>query len=257
MSFMLLCYSSVAQSCLILQPNGLPHTRLPCPSPSPGAFSNSCPLSQWCHPTISSSAALFSFWFQSFPGWTQTFHPPIPAPPSRPVPWLASRLCPLDMTSRGRLSHRDLCVPNPRALAASPTALGQPESSTSFPKYIVLLTVHSFHFVFKFMYFQIWGRLLVTINMTQPLKDCNCQKTCQQQHGNPWERKSSLLLSIFLVLQDLNSGMPFFFFFCQIAKYLKPLSLCLNAILTWVSERINIFCSEWIKTKQLTYLRGE
>ena len=36
-----------------LQPHGLPHTRLPCPSPTSGACSNSCPLSQWCHPTIS------------------------------------------------------------------------------------------------------------------------------------------------------------------------------------------------------------
>ena len=35
-----------------LQPHGLQHARLPCPSPSPGACSNSCPLSQWCHPTI-------------------------------------------------------------------------------------------------------------------------------------------------------------------------------------------------------------
>ena len=38
-----------------LQPDGLQHTRLPCPSLSPGICSNSCPLSQWCHPTISSS----------------------------------------------------------------------------------------------------------------------------------------------------------------------------------------------------------
>ena len=37
-----------------LQPHGLQHTRLPCPSPSPGACSDSCPLNQWCHPTISS-----------------------------------------------------------------------------------------------------------------------------------------------------------------------------------------------------------
>ena len=35
-----------------LQPHGLQHTRLPCPSPTPGACSNSCPLSRWCHPTI-------------------------------------------------------------------------------------------------------------------------------------------------------------------------------------------------------------
>ena len=48
-------------------PQGLQHTRLPCPSPTPGAFSNSCPLSQWCHATISSSVAPFSSCLQSFP----------------------------------------------------------------------------------------------------------------------------------------------------------------------------------------------
>ena len=50
-----------------LQPHGLQHTRLPCPSLSPEVYSNSCPLSQWCHPTISSSAAPFSSCPQSFP----------------------------------------------------------------------------------------------------------------------------------------------------------------------------------------------
>ena len=48
-------------------PHGLQHTRLPCPSPSPGVCSNSCPLSQWCYLTISSSVTLFSFCLQSFP----------------------------------------------------------------------------------------------------------------------------------------------------------------------------------------------
>ena len=48
-------------------PHGLQHARLPCPSPSPGACSNSYPLSQWCHPTISSSVIPFSFRLQSFP----------------------------------------------------------------------------------------------------------------------------------------------------------------------------------------------
>ena len=43
-----------------LQPHGLHHTRLRCPSPSPGVCWNSCPLSQWCHPTISSSFSFFS-----------------------------------------------------------------------------------------------------------------------------------------------------------------------------------------------------
>ena len=49
-----------------LQPHGLQHARLPCPSPTPGAYSNSCPLSRWCHPTISSSVIPFSSLLQSF-----------------------------------------------------------------------------------------------------------------------------------------------------------------------------------------------
>ena len=49
-----------------LQPHGLQHTRLPCPSPTPGACSNSCPLSRWCHPSISSSVEGDSC-LQSFP----------------------------------------------------------------------------------------------------------------------------------------------------------------------------------------------
>ena len=50
-----------------LQPHGLQHARLPCPSPTPGAYSNSCPLSQWCYSTISSSDVPFSSCLQSFP----------------------------------------------------------------------------------------------------------------------------------------------------------------------------------------------
>ena len=49
-----------------LQPHGLQHTRPPCPSPAPGVYSNSCPLSRWYHPTISSSAVPFSSRLQSF-----------------------------------------------------------------------------------------------------------------------------------------------------------------------------------------------
>ena len=49
-----------------LQPYGLQHTSFPCSSPSPGTCSNSCPLSQWCHPTISSSIVPVSSCFQSF-----------------------------------------------------------------------------------------------------------------------------------------------------------------------------------------------
>ena len=52
--------SSVAQSCRTLQPHGLQHSRPPCPSPTPGVYSNSSPLSRWCHPHILSSVVLFS-----------------------------------------------------------------------------------------------------------------------------------------------------------------------------------------------------
>ena len=48
-------------------PHGLQHTRLPCPSLSPGVWSNSCPLSGWCYPTISSSVVPFFSCPQSFP----------------------------------------------------------------------------------------------------------------------------------------------------------------------------------------------
>ena len=50
-----------------LQPHGLQHATLPCPSPAPRVYSNSCPLSRWCHPTISSSVIPFSSHLQSFP----------------------------------------------------------------------------------------------------------------------------------------------------------------------------------------------
>ena len=50
-----------------LRPHGLQHTRLPCPSPTPRVYSNSCPWSWWCHPTIASSVVPFSSCLQSFP----------------------------------------------------------------------------------------------------------------------------------------------------------------------------------------------
>ena len=50
-----------------LWPHGLEHARPPCPSPTPRVYPNSCPSSQWCHPTISSSVVPFSSRLQSFP----------------------------------------------------------------------------------------------------------------------------------------------------------------------------------------------
>ena len=64
----LLQFSSVTQSCPTLcDPHGLQHSRLPCPSPTPRACSNSCPSSWWCHPTILSSVFPVSSCLQSFP----------------------------------------------------------------------------------------------------------------------------------------------------------------------------------------------
>ena len=50
-----------------LRPHGPQHAGLPCPSPTPRVYPNSCPLSQWCHPTVSSSVIPFSSCLQSFP----------------------------------------------------------------------------------------------------------------------------------------------------------------------------------------------
>ena len=50
-----------------LRPHGLQHARPPCPSPTPGVYSNSCPSSWWCHPTISSSVVPLFSCLQSFP----------------------------------------------------------------------------------------------------------------------------------------------------------------------------------------------
>ena len=61
------CFCSVAKSCSTLQPQGLQHARLPCPSQSPGVCSNPCPLSQWYPPTTPSSVTPFSSCPQSLP----------------------------------------------------------------------------------------------------------------------------------------------------------------------------------------------
>ena len=60
-------FSSVAHLCPTLRPHESQHARPPCPSPTPRVYPNSCPLSRWCHPTISSSVVPFSSCPQSFP----------------------------------------------------------------------------------------------------------------------------------------------------------------------------------------------
>ena len=65
-----ICFKVSQCSCSVvsdsLRPHGLQHARPPCPSPTPGVYSNSCPLSRWCHPNISSSVVPFSSHIQSF-----------------------------------------------------------------------------------------------------------------------------------------------------------------------------------------------
>ena len=77
------CCCSFTNSSLTLWPRGLQHGRLPCPSLSPGVYSNSCLLCQWCYLTISSSVIPFSFCLQH-----------LPASGSFPMSWL--------FTSRGQ-----------------------------------------------------------------------------------------------------------------------------------------------------------
>ena len=66
MSFQLSVHFSLTVVSDFLQPHWLQDARPPCPSPTPGAYSNSCPSSRWCHPTISSSVIPFSSQLQSF-----------------------------------------------------------------------------------------------------------------------------------------------------------------------------------------------
>ena len=67
MSFLIFSQFSHSVVSDSLQPYGLQHPRLPCPSPSPWACSNLCPLNKWCHWTISSSVVPFSSCLQSLP----------------------------------------------------------------------------------------------------------------------------------------------------------------------------------------------
>jgi len=68
-SFFILLISQFSHSVVsnFLQPHGLQHARPPCPSPTPGIYSNSCPFSWWCHLTISSTVVPFSSCLQYFP----------------------------------------------------------------------------------------------------------------------------------------------------------------------------------------------
>ena len=65
--FIIFSVQSLSHVQLFATPRTIAHPRLPCPSPMPGVYLNSCPSSQWCHPTISSSVIPFPSHLQSFP----------------------------------------------------------------------------------------------------------------------------------------------------------------------------------------------
>ena len=70
-----------------LWPHEMQHTRLPCPSLSPWVYSNSCPLSQWCHPTVSSSVTSFPPLSPPFPLLSPPSLQSFPASRSFPISW--------------------------------------------------------------------------------------------------------------------------------------------------------------------------
>ena len=102
-TFCCYCYCSVMSNSL--WPHGRQHARLPCLSPSPGVCSNSCPLSWWCHPSILSSASLFSSCPQSFQ-----------ASGSFPVSWLFTNCWSFSISPSneysGLISYRSDCFPS-------------------------------------------------------------------------------------------------------------------------------------------------
>ena len=110
-------FSSVQFSCSVvsdsLQPHESQHTRPPCPSPSPGVHSNSCPLSQWCHPAVSSSVIPFSSCPQSLPA-SGSF------PMSQPFAWGAQ--------STGVSASASFFQRNPRADLLQNGLVGSPYS---------------------------------------------------------------------------------------------------------------------------------
>ena len=85
-----------------LWPHGVQQSRLPCPSPTPGTCSNSCPLSRWCHPTTSSSVTLSVYFIPVFRNWTEAQRRQLP-PLSSLSQWTEALRClPSPAHSQGR-----------------------------------------------------------------------------------------------------------------------------------------------------------
>ena len=120
-----------------LRPHGLQHTRLPCPSQSPGVCSNSCPLSQWCHPTISSSVVPNFSCLQSFL-----------ASGSFPM----SQLFALDGQSIGASASVSLFAVNIQAWFP----VEELQSDQTLTKACILIHTMLFFFIFMIMVFMSW-----------------------------------------------------------------------------------------------------
>jgi len=138
-------YSIMSDS---LQPHGLQHASLPCPSPTPRAYSNSCPSSQWCHPTISSSVIPFSSSLQSFPAsgsfpmsqfFTTGGQSIIASASASGLPMNIQNLFPLGWTSWSSFSLRD-------SQESSPTPQFKSISSLvlSFLYSLTLTSIHDY-----------------------------------------------------------------------------------------------------------------
>ena len=161
------CYS-VAKSCLTLglqeskdcKTHGLQYARLPCPSQAPEVCSNSCPLSWWCHPTISSSIVTFSSCLQSFPSigvfsiesavrirWSKYWSFSFSISPSNEYWGLISfRIDWLDLCSL-RDSQESSPTPQFKTINSSVLSLLFGPILTSLHDYIKKLTYWKFHFI--------------------------------------------------------------------------------------------------------------
>ena len=125
-----------------LQPHGLQHTRLPCPSPSPRACSNSCPLSRWSHPTISSSVTPFSSCFQSFQAsgsflmsWLLPCSLDRPSPLSEVLTTVASSLISVAFQAISVTRSKPMSLPHPPSPCTHPRLEKHRKLNLDWPEY--------------------------------------------------------------------------------------------------------------------------
>ena len=115
-----------------LRPHGLQHRRLPCPAPTPGVYSNSCPFSWWCYPTTSSFVVPFSSHLQSFPEFSSVQFSSVQSLSHLRLfatPWIAARQASLSITnsrSSLRLTSIESVMPSNHLILCHPLLLLPP-----------------------------------------------------------------------------------------------------------------------------------